>query len=65
MESVDPANVNKGFNKPEEYAGVQRLGNVYAITSFIFAWIMTRPVSPSGRYSRLTHTASGLPIFGC
>ena len=42
MESLDPANlasVNKGFNKPEEYAGVlQALArrNVYAITSFIF-----------------------------
>ena len=42
MESIDPANlasVNKGFNKPGEYAAVlQRLAdrNVYAITSFIF-----------------------------
>src|SRR5579872_253676 len=42
MESVDPANlkdVNKGFNKPEEYAAVlNRLAkrNIYAITSFIF-----------------------------
>src|SRR5208282_3279523 len=41
MESIDPANlkdVNKGFNKPEEYAAVlDRLAqrNVYAITSFI------------------------------
>jgi radical SAM superfamily enzyme YgiQ (UPF0313 family) len=42
MESMDPANlasVNKGFNKPGEYATVlNRLANrnVYAITSFIF-----------------------------
>jgi len=42
MESIDPTNladVNKGFNKPGEYAAVlQRLAqrNVYAITSFIF-----------------------------
>src|SRR5580765_1786831 len=42
MEPIDPANladVNKGFNKPGEYAAVlQRLANrnVYAITSFIF-----------------------------
>src|ERR1017187_3414367 len=42
MESIDPANLkdmNKGFNKPEEYAAVlERLAqrNVYAITSFIF-----------------------------
>ena len=42
MESIDPANlkdVNKGFNKPGEYAEVlERLAkrNVYAITSFIF-----------------------------
>jgi hypothetical protein len=42
MESIDPNNlkdVNKGFNKPGEYAAVlERLAqrNVYAITSFIF-----------------------------
>src|SRR5205814_8764724 len=42
MESIDPANladVNKGFNKPGEYAVVlDRLAqrNVFAITSFIF-----------------------------
>src|ERR1019366_354687 len=42
MESIDPANlasVNKGFNKPGEYAAVlERLAqrNVYAITSFMF-----------------------------
>ncbi len=42
MESIDPANlkdVNKGFNKPGEYAAVlERLAqrNVFAITSFIF-----------------------------
>jgi hypothetical protein len=42
MESVDPANlkdVNKGFNKPGEFAAVlERLAkrNIYAITSFIF-----------------------------
>jgi radical SAM superfamily enzyme YgiQ (UPF0313 family) len=42
MESIDPTNlkdVNKGFNKPGEYATVlERLAkrNVYAITSFIF-----------------------------
>src|ERR1700691_4888442 len=42
MESIDPTNlkdVNKGFNKPCEYAAVlERLArrNVYAITSFIF-----------------------------
>ena len=42
MESIDTANlkdVNKGFNKPSEYAAVlERLAqrNVYAITSFIF-----------------------------
>jgi radical SAM superfamily enzyme YgiQ (UPF0313 family) len=42
MESIDPANlkdVNKGFNKPGEYATVlKRLAqrNAFAITSFIF-----------------------------
>ena len=42
MESIDTENlasVNKGFNKPGEYAAVlERLArrNVYAITSFIF-----------------------------
>ncbi len=42
MESIDPANladVNKGFNKPDEFGDVQeRLSrrNILAITSFIF-----------------------------
>jgi radical SAM superfamily enzyme YgiQ (UPF0313 family) len=46
MESVDPVNlkdVNKGFNKPSEYAAVLEglaKRNIYAITSFIFG---TRP----------------------
>ena len=42
MESIDPTNladVNKGFNKPGEYAAVlDRLAQrgIYAVTSFIF-----------------------------
>ena len=53
MESIDPANlkdVNKGFNKPGEYAAVlERLAqrNVYAITSFIFG--MDNDTTGSGR----------------
>jgi hypothetical protein len=42
LESIDPANlngVNKGFNKPNEYAVILRNmadRGIYAITSFIF-----------------------------
>jgi len=70
MESSTPptsADVNKGFNKPGEYAAVlQRLAqrNVYAITSLFSAWTMTRPVSPTALSTKFATWPPGLPIFG-
>jgi radical SAM superfamily enzyme YgiQ (UPF0313 family) len=70
MESIDPANlkdVNKGFNKPGEYAAVlQRLAdrNVYAITSFIFG-MDNDTVGVAERTMKEIRTwPPGLPIFG-
>src|ERR1035437_8740656 len=70
MESIDPANlkdVNKGFNKPGEYAAVlERLAarNVYAITSFIFG-MDNDTVGVAERTLQLVPTwPPGLPIFG-
>src|SRR3974390_2973920 len=70
MESIDPANlkdVNKGFNKPGEYAAVlERLAerNVYAITSFIFG-MDNDTVGVAERTLQQVRTWSpGLPIFG-
>jgi radical SAM superfamily enzyme YgiQ (UPF0313 family) len=70
MESIDPANlkdVNKGFNKPGEYAAVlDRLArrNVYAITSFIFG-MDNDTVGVAERTLQQVRTwPPGLPIFG-
>ena len=70
MESVDPVNlkdVNKGFNKPGEYAAVlDRLAkrNVYAITSFIFG-MDNDTVGVAERTLQQVRTwPPGLPIFG-
>jgi len=70
MESIDPTNlkdVNKGFNKPGEYAAVlERLArrNVYAITSFIFGMDNDTP-GVAERTLQQVHTwPPGLPIFG-
>src|SRR5207244_2659117 len=70
MESIDPTNladVNKGFNKPGEYAAVlQRLAkrNVYAITSFIFG-MDNDTIGVAERTLKEIHTwPAGLPIFG-
>jgi radical SAM superfamily enzyme YgiQ (UPF0313 family) len=70
MESVDPVNlkdVNKGFNKPGEYAAVlERLAkrNIYAITSFIFGMDNDNP-GVAERTLQQVHTwPPGLPIFG-
>jgi radical SAM superfamily enzyme YgiQ (UPF0313 family) len=70
MESVDPTNlkdVNKGFNKPGEYAAVlERLArrNVYAITSFIFG-MDNDTVGVAERTLQQVRTwPPGLPIFG-
>src|SRR5271166_3826093 len=70
MESIDPANladVNKGFNKPEEYAAVlQRLAdrNVYAITSFIFGMDNDTPGVADRTLREIATWPPGLPIFG-
>jgi radical SAM superfamily enzyme YgiQ (UPF0313 family) len=70
MESIDPANLkdmNKGFNKPGEYATVlERLAqrNVYAITSFIFG-MDNDTVGVAERTLQQVRTwPPGLPIFG-
>src|SRR6266849_1330389 len=70
MESIDPANlkdVNKGFNKPEEYAGVlERLAqrNVYAITSFIFGMDNDTVGAAERTLAQVRTWPPGLPIFG-
>src|SRR5256714_1296987 len=70
MESIDPANlkdVNKGFNKPGEYAAVlERLAqrNVYAITSFIFGMDNDTTGVADRTLSEIQNWPPGLPIFG-
>src|SRR6202161_1925502 len=70
MESIDPANlkdVNKGFNKPEEYAAVlERLAqrNVYAITSFIFGMDNDTVGVAERTLGQVRTWPPGLPIFG-
>ncbi|MGC2449221.1 MAG: radical SAM protein [Candidatus Sulfotelmatobacter sp.] len=70
MESIDPLNlkdVNKGFNKPGEYAAVlDRLAkrNVYAITSFIFGMDNDTPGVAERTLEQVRSWPPGLPIFG-
>jgi len=70
MESIDPSNlasVNKGFNKPGEYAAVlERLArrNVYAITSFIFGMDNDTPGVAERTLQEIRTWPPGLPIFG-
>jgi radical SAM superfamily enzyme YgiQ (UPF0313 family) len=70
MESIDPANladVNKGFNKPGEYAAVlNRLAarNVYAITSFIFGMDNDTPGVAERTLEQVRSWPPGLPVFG-
>jgi hypothetical protein len=70
MESIDPANlkdVNKGFNKPGEYAAVlERLAqrNVFAITSFIFGMDNDTTGVADRTLSEIQNWPPGLPIFG-
>src|SRR3989475_9313268 len=70
MESIDPTNlkdVNKGFNKPGEYAPVlERLAkrNVYAITSFIFGMDNDTPGVAERTLKEIRTWPPGLPIFG-
>jgi len=70
MESIDPTNlkdVNKGFNKPSEYAAVlERLAkrNVYAITSFIFGMDNDTTGVAERTLEQVRTWPPGLPIFG-
>jgi radical SAM superfamily enzyme YgiQ (UPF0313 family) len=70
MESLDPANlasVNKGFNKPGEYAGVlEQLArrNVYAITSFIFGLDNDKPGVAERTLAQMRTWPPVLPVFG-
>src|SRR5579872_5808837 len=70
MESVDPVNlkdVNKGFNKPSEYAAVlERLAkrNIYAITSFILGMDNDTPGVAERTLQQVRTWPPGLPIFG-
>jgi radical SAM superfamily enzyme YgiQ (UPF0313 family) len=70
MESIDPANlkdVNKGFNKPGEYAAVlERLAqrNVFAITSFIFGMDNDTTGVADRTLHEIRNWPPGLPIFG-
>jgi radical SAM superfamily enzyme YgiQ (UPF0313 family) len=70
MESIDPVNladVNKGFNKPEEYAAVlERLAhrNLYAITSFIFGMDNDTPGVAGRTIEQIRSWPPGLPVFG-
>jgi radical SAM superfamily enzyme YgiQ (UPF0313 family) len=70
MESIDPTNlagVNKGFNKPGEYAAVlERLAqrNVYAITSFIFGMDNDTTGVADRTLEQIRTWPAGLPIFG-
>ena len=70
MESIDPTNlkdVNKGFNKPGEYAQVlERLAkrNVYAITSFIFGMDNDTTGVAERTLQQVRTWPPGLPIFG-
>jgi radical SAM superfamily enzyme YgiQ (UPF0313 family) len=70
MESIDTVNladVKKGFNKPEEYAAVlERLANrnLYAITSFIFGMDNDTPGVAVRTLEQIRSWPAGLPVFG-
>ena len=70
MESVDPINladVNKGFNKPGEYAEVlNRLAryHIHAITSFIFGMDNDTLGVAERTLQQIRSWPAGLPVFG-
>jgi radical SAM superfamily enzyme YgiQ (UPF0313 family) len=70
MESVDPANladVNKGFNKPNEYEQVlERLAerNILAVTSFIFGMDNDRRGVAERTLAEIGRWPAGFPVFG-
>jgi radical SAM superfamily enzyme YgiQ (UPF0313 family) len=70
LESIDADNlkdVNKGFNKPAEYAEIlQRMADrgLYAITSFIFGMDGDKPGVANRTNEALQSWPPGLPVFG-
>jgi radical SAM superfamily enzyme YgiQ (UPF0313 family) len=70
MESIDSVNladVNKNFNKPNEYATVlNRLArrNIYAITSFIIGLDNDTPGVAERTLEQIESWPPGLPVFG-
>src|SRR5438093_2130939 len=70
LESIDAANledVNKGFNKPSEYAAVlSQLAErgIYAITSFIFGMDGDTPGVAGRTLEAIASWPPGLPVFG-
>src|SRR5256714_9150132 len=70
MESIDPVNladVNKSFNKPNEYAPVlNRLAQrgIYAVTSFIFGLDNDTPGVADRTLAAIESWPAGLPVFG-
>jgi radical SAM superfamily enzyme YgiQ (UPF0313 family) len=70
LESIDAANlqdVNKGFNKPAEYAGIlQGMADrgLYAITSFIFGMDGDRQGVANRTSAAIQSWPPGLPVFG-
>jgi radical SAM superfamily enzyme YgiQ (UPF0313 family) len=70
MESIDPANladVNKNFNKPNEYAAVlSRLAerDIYAVTSFIFGMDNDTKGVAERTLQQIRSWPPGLPVFG-
>lgn len=70
MESIDPENladVNKSFNKPNEYAAVlNRLAqrNIYAITSFIIGLDNDTPGVAARTIEQIEQWPPGMPVFG-
>jgi radical SAM superfamily enzyme YgiQ (UPF0313 family) len=70
LESIDAESlkaVNKGFNKPGEYAAIlQKLADrgIYAITSFIFGMEGDTPGISQRTLDSLHSWPPGLPVFG-
>jgi len=70
MESIDPVNladVNKGFNKPNEYETVLKnlaQRNIYAITSFIFGMDNDTPGCAERTLQQIRKWPPGFPVFG-
>ena len=71
MESIDPANlkdVNKGFNKPGEYAAVlERLASATCtrLLRLSLAWTTTLPALLNERWSRCAPGRRACPSLGC